>query len=236
MLRVALLVTAVSICARTLPAQVVTGLIVEAGGEPLPFATVTVKGADGLGTTASLEGRYTIDLGGRGGVLEFRYIGYEVAVREVAPGGVARALDVALAPATYELEGASVSASAEDPAYRIMREAAARRRGYLRADERYEVEVYVKGQVKVDKAPERIMGRDIGNMGGLLDSNRAGIVYLSETFSTVQFEQPDKFKETVTASTVSGDPRGYSFNTATSLSFDLYQEKADWGKPVARPR
>ncbi len=216
-------------------AQTVAGTITDAAGEPLPFATVTLKEDRSAGTTASLEGRYSIDLGGRGGVLEFRYIGYEVAVREVAPGAAARTVDVTLTPATYELEVASVSAAAEDPAYRIMREAAARRKEYLRADQRYEVEVYVKGQVKVEKAPERIMGRDIGDMGGLLDSSRAGIVYLSETYSTVQFEQPDRFKETVTASTVSGDPRGYSFNTATSLSFDLYQERADWGKPVASP-
>ncbi len=216
-------------------AQVVSGTITDASGEPLPFATVTVRSNAAVGTTASLEGRYTIDLGGRGGTVEVRYIGYEVAEREVAPGAVARTIDVVLVPATYELEVASVSANAEDPAYRIMREAAARRKGYLRADSRFEVEVYVKGQVKVDKAPERIMGRDIGNMGGLLDSTRAGIVYLSEIYSTVQFEQPDKFKETVTASTVSGDPRGYSFNTATSLNFDLYREKQDWGKPVSSP-
>ncbi len=235
MLRIALLVVGLWLCASGLSAQTVSGTITDAGGEPLPFATVTAKGVETLGATASLEGRYSIDLGGRGGTLEFRYVGYEVAAREVAAGPARQTLDVTLTPATYELGVASVSAGAEDPAYRIMREAAARRKAYLRADERYEVEVYVKGQVKVDKAPDKILGRDLGDIGGLLDSNRAGIVYLSETYSTVQFEQPGKFKETVTASTVSGDPRGYSFNTATSLSFDLYQERADWGRPVASP-
>ena len=48
-------------------------------------------------------------------------------------------------------------------------------------------------------------------------------------------EQPDKFRETVTASTVAGDPRGYSFNTATAFDFDLYARTADFGRAVLSP-
>ena len=219
-------------------AQSVSGRITDASGEPLPFATVTiVDGAAGAagGTTASLDGRYALELDGGGATLEFRYIGYARQQRSIAAGTRPVTVDVVLAEAAYELAAPTISAAAEDPAYRIMREAAARRADYLQADPRYEVDVYLKGQLRVLDAPERIMGQDVGDMDGLLDSSRAGIVYLSEAYSTIQVERPDKFKETITASKVSGDSQGYTFNTAQAFDFDLYQESAVFGRPIMSP-
>ena len=215
-------------------AQEVYGRITDERGGALAYATVSVAGGQG-GTTTSLDGEYSLTLGGEGGTLTVRYVGYAPERVAVAAKPARQRLDVALAPAAYELEVATVRSGAEDPAYRIMREAAARREGYLRADERYEVDVYVKGLLRVDEAPEKIMGQEIGDMGGLLDSSRAGIVYLSETFSTLQFEQPDRFRETVTASKVSGDPRGYSFNSSVGVDFDLYRRTTDYSKPILSP-
>ena len=216
-------------------AQVVSGKIADESGEPLPFATVTVAGSEGRGTTASVDGAYRIDLGGQGGTLEFRYVGYALHKETIAASSKSVVVDVVLAEAAYELSAPTISASAEDPAYRIMREAAARRAGYLRDDPRYEVDVYIKGFFRVSDAPEKVMGQEVGDMGGLLDSSRAGILYLSETYSTVQIEQPDKFKETVTASKVSGSTQAYSFNTAQSLNFDLYQPTTNFGRPILSP-
>ena len=108
--------------------------------------TWTVGG--GTGATAGLEGDYQLRLSTSPATLAFGYVGYAPARREV-PAGLTPAdtfrLDIALAPARYTLPEAAVSATAEDPAYRIMRAAAARRPAYRRADPRYEAEVYVKG-------------------------------------------------------------------------------------------
>ncbi len=215
-------------------AQRVTGVVSDSGGEPLGYVTIGVAGSD-VGVTSSDDGRYAIDLGGDGGKLQFRSIGFAVSEREVSAGTEAVRLDVRLEPATYTLDEATVSSGGEDPAYRIMREAAARREGYLRADARYEVDVYLKGQLRMAEAPEKIMGQELGDLNGLLDSNRAGILYLSEARSILQVEPPNKVKETVVASKVSGDPRGYSFNTAAGLEFDLYQRTVDFGKTILSP-
>ncbi len=215
-------------------AQTVVGTVSSADGERLPFATITLVGAQG-GTTASLEGAYSLSLPAGATAIEARYIGYEPLRIAVDAALAETTMNFELEPATYNLGEATVSANAEDPAYRIMREAAARREQYLRADPRYEVDVYVKGQFKIDEAPTKIMGQELGDMGGVLDSSRAGIVYLSETYSTLQFEQPDNIRETVTASKVSGSPRGYSYNSAAVLDFDLYQRTTDYNTPILSP-
>ena len=223
-----------------LDAQTVAGRVTGDAGEPLAYASIELDGGE-RGATTAADGTYEVTLAakppsgsGDSVTLTFRYIGYRPAVRRVARPevGADLTLDVALTEATYTLDAATVRAGAEDPAYRIMREAAARRLEYLTAVEAYAVDVYVKGQVRVVEAPERILGQEIGDMGGLLDSSRAGIVYLSETYSELAARPPDDVRETIVASKVSGDPRGYSFNTAAGVDFDLYRRVSDYGKPV----
>ena len=222
--------------------QTVTGRVAEATGEPVAYATVGVEGAT-LGVTTAGDGTYRLDLGGAAAdfgdslALVFRSIGYLPTRRTLAVPGPGRevAVDAVLREATYTLDEAVVSAGAEDPAYRIMREAAARRERYLTLAGPHEVDVYVKGQLYVADAPERILGFEIGDMGGLLDSSRAGIVYLSETYSELAVDPPDDTYETIVASKVSGDPRGYSFNTAAAIDFDLYRRVKEYTSPLLSP-
>ena len=217
-----------------LSAQEVSGVVTNASGEYLPFVTVAEE-SRGIGVTTGEGGEYSIDLQGRGGELVYRYIGYEVLRKRIPASNTALHLDVEMAEATYDLGTVEVSASNEDPAYRIMREAAARREQYLLNHNRYEAEVYVKGFIRITDAPDKILGQEIGDMGGLLDSNRAGIVYLSETYSTIYVEQPDKFRENIRASKVSGDPRGYSFNTVAGVDFELYRKTTEFNKTILSP-
>lgn len=222
------------VLAKALIAQTVSGRVVDANGEPLAYVTVAEE-QQSIGATTSIDGAYKLDLKGQGGELTFRYIGYEVLRKRIENQNGEVELNITLKEATYDLAVATVSSNAEDPAYRIMREAAARREQYLLENDRYQAEVYIKGILQVDEAPEKIFGQEIGDMGGLLDSSRAGIVYLSETYSTVYIEQPDRFRENITASKVSGDPRGYSFNTVAGVDFELYRKVSEFGKPILSP-
>ena len=43
-------------------------------------------------------------------------------------------------------------------------------------------------------------------------------MYLSETVSKITFQKPDKLKETIIASKVSGNDNGFSFNTALNTA------------------
>ena len=73
------------------------------------------------------------------------------------------------------------------------------------------------------EAPETILGQDVGDMDGLLDSTGQGILYLSESESQLYFTAPDDYKEVMVSSKVSGDDNGFSFNSASDMDFSLYR-------------
>ena len=68
-----------------------------------------------------------------------------------------------------------------------------------------------------------------------LDSTRSGILYLSETISEIEYRRPDKLKENIIASKVSGDNNGFSFNTASDVDFNFYNNTIELGNQIISP-
>ena len=66
------------------------------------------------------------------------------------------------------------------------------------------------------------MGQEVGDLDGVLDSTRSGIIYLSETISKISYRQPNDFRERIIASKVSGNDNGFSFNSAQESTFSFY--------------
>lgn len=110
-----------------------------------------------------------------------------------------------------------------------------KRKYYLKKRPNYSCDAYTKGYIKILEAPEKILGRAIGNMDGDLDSNRKGFVYLSETVSKLTFEKPDHYYEEMISSIISGRDNGFSFNSASSVRFDLYENTNEFGKSIVSP-
>jgi hypothetical protein len=69
----------------------------------------------------------------------------------------------------------------------------------------------------------------------ILDSTRTGILYLSETVSHIVYQKPDKMKETIIASKVSGNDNGFSFNNAASVDFDFYENYIQFDINIISP-
>ncbi len=93
-----------------------------------------------------------------------------------------------------------------------------------------------KGFYKLVDAPTKILGQDVGNMGGMLDTNRTGVIYLSESVSKVYFQTPPtRKKEVMISSKVSGSENGYSINRSTLTDFDLYDEKLEIEREILSP-
>jgi len=94
--------------------------------------------------------------------------------------------------------------SEENPANKIIRNAIAKRKENLDKLRTYKANFYSRGMMKITNAPKKILGQEVGDLGGALDSTRSGIVYLSETISKLEYQAPKRLKETITASKVSG--------------------------------
>src|SRR5690606_13093113 len=75
------------------------------------------------------------------------------------------------------------------------------------------------------RAPKKFLGIDLDEIGREigLDSNRTGIVYLSESESRITVRPPDDFREEMISSKFSGNNRAFSFNRAADLKLNFYE-------------
>ena len=194
-------------------ASVVFGKISADAGESLPFASIMVAGSS-HGTTANLNGQYSIELPPGRHVMVFSMIGYHQLSDTVLVSDNNIELNVILKEEAYLLNELKIIAG-EDPAYEIIRNAQKRREVYRNEVEQYSCETYVKSTQRLTKFPKRFMGKDL-ELDEIVDTV-TGIFYLSESVSKFAFKRSGKIKEEMISSKVSGNPRTYSFNSAADL-------------------
>ena len=217
----------------------INGKVTDEKGDPVPFASVYLKNTS-RGTSANSEGLYQLKLAAGKYDLVFKAIGYRQQSRELLVGSDIT-LDVRMTAEVYELKDVEIRADGEDPAYAIMRKAIKRRKDYLKEVKSYTTEVYIKGMQKMLAAPKKFLGKDVAKMGKEigLESNRRGIIYLSESDSKLSFMQPDPYREEMISSKVSGSHRAFSFNRASDIKVNLYENFQDWeglsNRPIISP-
>ena len=194
-------------------AQIITGKTLDEKGEPLPFATLHIKGTTN-GTTSNSSGIYELKVPNGQHTVIAQHIGYKKVEKAITVSG-RTSMDFTLEPEALQLQEVVVSSDAEDPAYRIIREAIKKRKYYEKEVNAYACDVYIKGAQRLDTFPEKIMGIKL-----TLDT---GIVYLSESISTLKFMQPDKVNERMISSKVSGNNQAFSWNQASEMLINMYE-------------
>lgn len=211
----------------------VSGIVLDENGEPLPFASVYVRNSTN-GTVANAEGQFRLNVERGNQEVVFQYIGYQQHIEKVTVADKPIRLTVRMESANLEIS--EVVITTEDPAYRIMREAIAKRKFYKNRIATNSYDTYIKGFYKLTDAPEKILGQEVGNMGGILDTNRTGVVYLSESVSKVYVQaSPERKKEVMVSSKVSGSSNGFSLNRATYTEFNLYDEHLEIEREILSP-
>ncbi len=209
----------------TLSAQSLTvrGKITDQQGQAIPFASIYEKNTT-IGTSANSEGEYSLKLSAGKHDLYYRAIGYRQEIKEIDLKTNYN-LDVSLAAAVFELADVVVRAGGEDPAFEVIRNAIRKRKAHLREADEYSTDVYIKGMQKMLAAPKKFLGKNIDDLGKEigLDSNRTGIFYLSESESRLSYKQPDSYHEEMISSKVSGSNRAFSFNRASEININFYE-------------
>jgi hypothetical protein len=189
--------------------------------QPLPFANIYIKGTT-TGTTSNEEGNYYFELHPGTYEIVFHYIGYKKLVKTIAIASTDIEMNIVLEEEEVMLREVVVSAK-EDPAYAIMRKVIEKRAYHENLVNEYQCTAYVKGLNRIVSAPDKIMGIPLNSMG-ILDSNNSGIIYLSESVSEYSFQKPDKVKEVMIASKVSGRKDNFSWNSASDFNaIDFYK-------------
>jgi len=216
-----------------LTAQVV-GTVTDTKGEPLPYVNIYLENSY-TGTTSNEEGSYSLDMNKTGEyTLVFQFLGFTTLKKTVNIEGFPFQLNASLTETTVSLEEVVIDAS-EDPAYRIIRETIKRRKQNLERISYFTADFYSRGIWRVKNVPEKIMGQEVGDFEGALDSTRTGIIYLSESISEIAYQRPDDFRERIIASKVSGDDNGFSFNSAQDANFSFYENTIDLNAAIVSP-
>lgn len=214
---------------------ILKGRVRDNQGMPVPFASVYEKNTT-RGTSANSEGEYQLKLAQGLHTILFKAIGFRQENRDLDLK-TDITLDVILTQAVYELNDVIVRAASEDPAYEVIRNAIRKRKDHLKEPDQFTADVYIKGMQKLLAAPKKFLGRNMDDMGKELglDSNRKGILYLSESESKLSFMQPGRFREEMISSKVSGSNRSFSFNRASDIKINFYENHLDMEGLSMRP-
>ncbi|MBK9149848.1 MAG: carboxypeptidase-like regulatory domain-containing protein [Saprospiraceae bacterium] len=172
----------------------ITGKVLDEKGNPLAFATIYIEGTT-KGVVANEQGVYEIEPAQTGTLtLVCQYLGYSKMQSRIHYKGVKIVHNFEMTPDLNLIGEVIIAADREDPAYSIIRNAIRKRNYYKNLVKSYETDLYIKGNIKVLKAPDQLLGSKVGNMDGVLDSTGQGILYLSESRSKFYFMAPDKKK------------------------------------------
>ncbi len=210
----------------TANAVLVSGTVTDSKHQPVPFCSVYLKGTT-VGTTANIDGKYSLEVKAGTYQIVFRSIGYKLIEQQIKVENAPLTVNISIDQESYQLKEAVVNASAEDPAYAIIRHAIKMRKKYLDEAQNYQCEAYEKQTWKLPEAPKKLLGQKI-DFGDDLDST-SKIVYLSETVSKLSFQNPDH-KEEMISSRVRGNPNQYSFNQASYLRLNFYESLTPIGQ------
>lgn len=214
----------------------IKGKITDTYGNPIPYVSVLIENTY-IGTSSNENGNYHLEVAeAKNYVLVFRSLSFKTQKISVAIESFPFVQNVVLEDESYFVDEILIS-SAENPAIEIIRNAIKNKKINSDKSDKYTADFYSKGIFRVKDLPDKIFGQklDLGGMEAGLDSTRSGILYLSETISKITVQKPDKLKEHILASKISGDDSGYSFNTAQGTYYDFYDNYIDFGVNMISP-
>jgi hypothetical protein len=215
-------------------AQQITGVVKDREGQVMPDVNVYIDNTY-KGTTTNFDGVFKLEVTGyKDRDLVFKHLGYKTLKQNIKTLLNEEKVEIVLSPTQTNLDEVIVNSN-ENPAIRIIQNAIDHRQSNLAKRLSYKADFYSKGLWKVENVPEKILGQEVGDLNGSLDSTRSGIVYLSETVSKIAFEAPDNFKENIIASKISGNDNGFSFNSAQDFKNSFYKNTIEVNVDLVSP-
>ncbi len=212
----------------------IKGVVKDINGKPLPFVNIFEENTYNA-TTSNELGKFELNIKTPGKhVILFQYLGYKTSKQIIDITENIPTIEVILLEEEISLDELVINTN-ENPANEIIRSAIKNKKSNSEKTARYTADFYSRGIFRVKNLPKTILGQKLDFFDEVIDSTRSGILYLSETVSKVTFQKPDKLKEVIIASKVSGNDNGFSFNNASSANFDFYDNYLEFDANVVSP-
>lgn len=191
-------------------AGVLKGSIKDANGDPLPFATVYVKGTT-MGTAANEAAQYQLQLPVGTYTVVCQYMGFTQDIYKVTiKGNEHISHNFTLREQSLRMNSVVVKAGAEDPAYAIIRKAIKKRKAHLNQIKEFQTDIYMKGVVRNRSIPNSFLGIKINNGDEEMEGadEMLGIWYLCEEEAKYYAKKGDS-RTIIKSVRESGDPNGF---------------------------
>src|SRR3569833_1040826 len=200
-----------------------TGRVSDNNGHPLAFALVYIRNSS-YGTVANEQGKYKLRLQPGDYEIAYRHTGYKEQSEKITLGDQNLQHDVRLVDETYALRKFThIKGQPVDSAVGMVRQVISRRKYYLRQLPAYSCVEYIKGVQKLVKMPRALMSPSVMNALSV-DSTGKGVLFQTESLSNYSFEQPNKRKEDMIASITAGRSAAFSYNKASDLLANFYED------------
>jgi hypothetical protein len=193
--------------------DVIEGRIIDdATGEPIPFATVQLLGAD-RATLANGEGSFRLVLPSFPIDIKFSHIAYYSEIITVASNDTGVSLEVRLKSNVIDLGTMQVYSRRLDPGQRIIMEAIKRKKDILSKIHDYRYDAYIKFVV---------------NDASKADSSRIWLI--TETQTTAFWQQPNDYKEIITSRKQSANTKAENNMVTVGEILNFNKNRIDLGR------
>ena len=221
-------------------AALLKGKVTDTKGEPLPFASVYIKGTT-KGTTTNIDGKYQFELAEGKHIMVCQYVGYKKEEIELVISASGLNHNFQLKPNETALKEIVVK-QGENPALAIIKKTIKKRSFYNKQLDGYKAQAYIKGNIKLDDVAKgsflvSMMGdskskKDTNMSDDKLLEEQKGIIYLSESISEIAYKRPDKLKTIVKSSRVSGQTESYGLSEP--ILINLYENNVQISQQLSQ--
>jgi hypothetical protein len=182
--------------------QILKGKITNESGAAIPYATVYIQELK-QGTTSNTKGDYELKLPAGKYFVTYQSLGFSPMFFNISISDQTITKDVVLPVQYYQIPEVRITATGEDPAYGIMRKAIGMAPYYLNNVSYYKAEVYLKGNVVINKIPKllqkaiNVEAKNDKGHGISSTKIKEGDAFMMESFNEIEFTAPDKYVQKV---------------------------------------
>jgi hypothetical protein len=216
-------------------AQTLKGKITNQTGDPIQYATVYIQELK-HGTTANTKGDYEIRLPAGKYTVIYQSLGFEQIFATISISDKTVTKNVILQVQYYQIPEVRISATGEDPAYIIMRKVIGLAPYYLNNISYYKAEVYLKGNLMINRIP-KILQKSMkmetrGNSASISGGGKAkkdekiikeGDSFLMESFNEMEFTAPDKYLQKIISYNSTFPDQGNEISPMDFIEASFYQ-------------
>jgi hypothetical protein len=216
-------------------AQVLKGKITNESGNPIQYSTVYIQELK-QGTTSNIKGDYEIKIPPGKYLVTYQSLGFSPVFLNLTITNQTIIKNVVLPVQYYEIPEVRITASGEDPAVIIMRKAIAMAPYYLNNISYYKAEVYLKGNLLINKIPKILQksfkiessdrGTSVSGGGKPKSSDRIikeGESFLMESYNEMEFTAPDKYFQRVISFNSTFPEQGDEISPMDFIQASFYQ-------------